>query len=95
MSEKTRAHYPAFPSKFTTGEYGTFGEPTIVEKTCYGLTKREYFAIQILNRLLSNSGGPVQGNLQSATGYANCDEDGAANWAVEQADALIKALNHE
>lgn len=65
------------------------------EELGYGLTKRERFAMAAMQGLLSNSGGPVQANSRSGTGYCNCDAEGVAKWAVENADALLKELEEQ
>lgn len=46
----------------------------------YGLTKREYFAAMAMQGMLS-------------TGTANFYDEKISEWAVKQADFLIKALN--
>lgn len=53
-------------------------------------TLRDQFAMAALTGLLANSGGPVQANPMSATGYANHDAAGVAAWAYEIADAMLK-----
>lgn len=44
---------PAFPSDYNYGEKGEFGEPIIVHKVSFGLTKREYFAAKAMQGLLA------------------------------------------
>lgn len=59
---------------------------------CTGLTKRETFAIHAMQGLLSNSGGVVQSNSNSGTGFCNSDEQSLAQWSIACADALLKEL---
>jgi len=47
----------------------------------YGLTKREIFAMEAMKGLVAN---PQNAMTQASQ---------IANWAIEQADALIEALN--
>lgn len=51
---------------------------------------RDQFAVQAMNGLLSNSGGVIQFNSMSGTGYVNGNSDGVASWAYELADAMLK-----
>lgn len=53
-------------------------------------TLRDQIAIAAMSGLLSNSGGVVQANCMTGTGYANCDSEGVASWAYELADAMLK-----
>jgi hypothetical protein len=57
-----------------------------------GITKREHFAAMAMQGLLSNSGGAVQANSMSGTGFCNTDEVGLAQWSLACADALLKEL---
>lgn len=57
-----------------------------------GLTKREMFAMHAMQGILSNSGGVIQANSRSGTGWCNCDATGLAQWSVECADALLAEL---
>lgn len=59
---------------------------------CQGLTKREMFAMHAMQGLLSNSGGVVQSNSMSGTGFCNSDENSLAQWSIACADALLKEL---
>ena len=77
------ANKPAMPVKIVSA-YGT--------KTSKGLTKREMFAMHAMQGLLSNSGGVVQANSMSGTGFCNSDEKSLAKWAVSCADALLEEL---
>lgn len=60
---------------------------------CQGLTKREMFAMHAMQGLLSNSGGVVQSNSMSGTGFCNSDEKFLAQWSIACADALLEELN--
>lgn len=51
---------------------------------------RDAMAAHALGGLLANSGGPVQANLMSATGYANTNAADVAAWAYELADAMLR-----
>jgi hypothetical protein len=76
--------------------------PVITEKrvantsmsTCdsSGLTKREMFAMNAMQGLLSNSGGVIQGNNYSGTGWCNSDANDLARLSLECADELLKEL---
>jgi hypothetical protein len=57
-----------------------------------GLTKREEFAARAMQGILSNSGGVIQANNMTGTGWCNSNAQDLANLAVECADALLKAL---
>ena len=57
-----------------------------------GLTKREMFAMHAMQGILSNSGGVIQANSRSGTGWCNCDASGLAQWSLECADALLAEL---
>lgn len=58
-----------------------------------GLTKREMIAMHAMQGILSNSGGVIQANSRSGTGWCNCDASGLAQWSVECADALLEELS--
>ncbi|QDP46621.1 MAG: hypothetical protein Tp1137MES00d2C23059491_40 [Prokaryotic dsDNA virus sp.] len=58
-----------------------------------GLTKREMFAMHAMQGLLSNSGGVVQSNSMSGTGFCNSDERSLAQWSIACADALLEELS--
>lgn len=51
---------------------------------------RDQIAMQAMNGLLSNSGGVIQPNSFSGTGYVNCSHSSVAEWAYELADAMLK-----
>lgn len=51
---------------------------------------RDQIAMSAMNGLLSNSGGVVQANSYSGTGYANGNSEYLAIWAYEIADAMLK-----
>lgn len=57
-----------------------------------GLTKREMFAMNAMQGILSNSGGVIQGNNYSGTGWCNSSADDLAKWSIDCADALLKEL---
>lgn len=57
-----------------------------------GLTKREMFAMHAMQGILSNSGGVIQANSMSGTGWCNCDASGFAQWSLECADSLLAEL---
>tara|TARA_R110002020_G_scaffold128554_1_gene288118 strand:+ start:99 stop:374 length:276 start_codon:yes stop_codon:yes gene_type:complete len=58
-----------------------------------GLTKREMFAIHAMQGILSNSGGVIQGNSLSGTGWCNSNAQDLAKWSVECAEALLAELD--
>jgi hypothetical protein len=60
-----------------------------------GLTKREMFAMHAMQGLLSNSGGVIQGNPMSGTGWCNSDAQSLAQLSLECADALLEELEDE
>jgi hypothetical protein len=60
-----------------------------------GLTKREYFAGLAMQGLLANSGGVIQANEMSGTGWCNGDAESMAQLCIESADALLKELDKE
>ena len=62
-------------------------------KASIGLTKREMFAMHAMQGLLSNSGGVVQSNSNSGTGFCNSDEQSLAQWSIACADALLEELS--
>ena len=77
---------PAYPAERDDG-YGH------VTKFCTGLTKREAFAMAMLQGLLSNPGGPVQASPRSGwLSAVNCCRGQVAQEAVYYADALLEEL---
>lgn len=62
---------------------GEDGKTPIVNEKVNALTKREHFALQILQGLSANSG------------YNSTTWEATARLSVKQADILIKALNNE
>ena len=58
-----------------------------------GLTKREAFAMAAMQGLLSNSGGVIQQNPMSGTGWCNGDAQAMAVLSLECADAQLKELS--
>ncbi len=71
----------------TSGEYSAF--PNLIQnpesvpgKDYTGLTKREYFAVHLFEGVISRLS-------------VNCTLQDKANYAVEAADALVKALGKE
>lgn len=83
------ADMPAHPAKWRELRSDWKG---IVDKETAGLTIRQEFAARAMAGLLANSGGPIQANPMSGTGYCNCEGKDIAEWAVELADYLIAAL---
>lgn len=59
---------------------------------CQGLTKREHFAGLAMQGLLANSGGVIQSNNMSGTGWCNSDAKSMAELSVDCADALLAEL---
>ena len=57
------------------------------------LTKREMFAMHAMQGILSNSGGVIQGNSLSGTGWCNSNAQDLAKWSNECADALLAELD--
>ncbi len=57
-----------------------------------GLSKREMFAMHAMQGVLSNSGGVIQGNNYSGTGWCNSNAADLAKLSLECADALLKEL---
>jgi len=57
-----------------------------------GFTKREKIAMYAMSGILSNSGGVIQGNNYSGTGWCNSDATHLAKLSIECADALLKEL---
>lgn len=60
---------------------------------CQGLTKREMFAMHAMQGILSNSGGVIQGNNYSGTGWCNSNAQDLAKWSIECADAMLAELD--
>ncbi len=58
-----------------------------------GLTKREMFAMNAMQGILSNSGGVIQGNNHTGTGWCNSSAQDLAKWSLECADALLAELD--
>ncbi|CAM0104889.1 hypothetical protein VPHPS15B6_0045 [Vibrio phage PS15B-6] len=58
-----------------------------------GLTKREMFAMNAMQGILSNSGGVIQGNNHTGTGWCNSNAQDLAKWSLECADALLAELD--
>lgn len=55
------------------------------------LTLRDQFAMSAMNGLLSNSGGVIQANSHTGTGWVNTSAKGTAELAYEIADVMLKA----
>ena len=85
---------PAMP--FTTQEWFADVKEEklreLIEGTC-GLTKREHFAGLAMQGLLANSGGVIQSNHMSGTGWCNGDAKSMAELSVDCADALLAELS--
>lgn len=56
---------------------------------------RDQFAIQILNGLLSNAGGPIQQCGMRGWGTTNCDFNDVITLSYQLADAMIAERNKE
>lgn len=56
------------------------------------LSKRELFALQAMQGLLSNSGGVIQNNPMTGTGWCNSSAQSLAALSLECADALLAEL---
>ena len=89
------ADMPAMP--LTGDAYHDFSSYGGTSKTsynpeCQGLTKREMFAMNAMQGILSNSGGVIQGNNHTGTGWCNSSAKDLAEWSLECADALLKEL---
>ena len=48
-----------------------------------GLTKREMFAMNAMQGILSNSGGVIQSNPMSGAGWCNSSAQDLAKWSIE------------
>lgn len=57
-----------------------------------GLTKRERFAMAAMQGILSNSGGVIQSNPMSGTGFCNSNPEDLAKLSIGCADALLAEL---
>ena len=82
------ADIPAMPVNSFLKE----GDLAVSTNEFQGLTKREMFAMNAMQGILSNSGGVIQGNNYSGTGWCNSSADDLAKLSVECADALLKEL---
>ena len=58
-----------------------------------GLKKSEMFAMNAMQGILSNSGGVIQSNPMSGTGWCNSSSQDLAKWSIECADALLAELD--
>lgn len=81
---------PAFPSKFTTGSKGEFGEPIISHRVSYGMSKRFYTACAAMQGLLVNADWTKTAKIAD-----DFDEykDRIASASYEFADELLKQEN--
>jgi len=85
---------PASPLSLSiNGECGYTTQDFYGDSKFNGLTKREMFAMHAMQGLLSNSGGVVQSNRNSGTGFCNSDEQSLAQWSIACADALLEELS--
>lgn len=77
------ANAPAYPLHLA-GDWGS--------ETCYGLTKREAFAMAAMQGMCSNPSiiGP---SARCGWDYVNCTPVGLAQAAMAQADALLSELS--
>lgn len=86
------ANKPAMPQSATKDGYAcNYGNETDAQVPT-GLTKREMFAMHAMQGILSNSGGVIQANSMSGTGWCNYDANGLAELSLECADALLSEL---
>lgn len=86
------ADMPAAPMTNENGAPQHYSSLGIHEGCVTGLTKREMFAMHAMQGILSNSGGVIQANSMSGTGWCNCDASGLAKWSLDCADALLAEL---
>lgn len=86
------ADIPAMPQTITDSSDGSGLVGSHMEDEWSGLTKREMFAMNAMQGLLSNSGGVIQGNPMSGTGWCNSDAQSLAQLSLECAEALLAEL---
>lgn len=87
MSSANESAYPVQTQSFPARD----GDYTVHE-SIGGLTKREAFAMAVMQGLMANPGGPVQSNGMSGWSIVNCTPDNIAGLAIEMADALLLGL---
>ena len=80
---------PAFPSDYNYGEKGEFGEPIIVHKVSFGLTKREYFALHLMSALITNADRHSQDGDCQSWNYEHLSEI-----SINAADQLLNQLEN-
>lgn len=86
------ADMPAMPIVNENGAPHFIGDLATTTENCLGLTKREMFAMHAMQGILSNSGGVIQGNNYSGTGWCNSNASDLAKLSLECADELLKEL---
>ncbi|AUR89601.1 coil containing protein [Vibrio phage 1.137.O._10N.261.46.B5] len=86
------ADLPAMPLVNENGAPHFACDLAMTDSNCTGLTKREMFAMNAMQGILSNSGGVIQGNNHTGTGWCNSNAKDLARWSLECADALLKEL---
>ena len=74
------ADMPAMPQSGTVDSSGDWASSK--EWGGVGLTKREHFAAMAM-----------QGLISTPDIFADCSDSDIAKWSIEQADALLKALD--
>lgn len=94
MSQIKNADMPAIPMFNESGAPIHHSSAGLHDGCISGLTKREMFAINAMQGLLSNSGGVIQGNPMSGTGWCNSDAQSLAQLSLECADALLAELDN-
>lgn len=89
------ADMPAMPTKLEIADLGFVGVSNATDAIKFnsGLTKREMFAMHAMQGILSNSGGVIQGNNYSGTGWCNSNAQDLAKWSIECADAMLAELD--
>ncbi|AUR86550.1 hypothetical protein NVP1086O_37 [Vibrio phage 1.086.O._10N.222.51.F8] len=87
------ADMPAMPQVVTEDSRGNGLVGSHMEEEWQGLTKREMFAMNAMQGILSNSGGVIQGDSHTGTGWCNSNAQDLAKWSLECADALLAELD--
>ncbi|AUR96845.1 hypothetical protein NVP1233A_32 [Vibrio phage 1.233.A._10N.261.51.E6] len=83
---------PAMPMFNECGAALHHSNAGLREGVTSGLTKREMMAMHAMQGILSNSGGVIQSNHVTGTGWCNSDAKCLAKWSIECADALLREL---
>lgn len=87
------ADMPAMPQTITDSNDNSGLVGSHMEDEWSGLTKREMFAMHAMQGILSNSGGVIQGNNHTGTGWCNSNAQDLAKWSLDCADALLAELD--